>query len=30
MGTKDLGWALKNGDLDKVKEVIGTDVSFKN
>ena len=24
---KNLGWALKNGDLDKVKEIIESDVS---
>ena len=26
---KNLGWALKNGDLDRVKEQIEADVSLK-
>ena len=27
---KNLGWALKNGDLDRVKELIEPDVSLDN
>ena len=27
MSDKNLGWALKNGDLDRVKEIIEADVS---
>jgi hypothetical protein len=29
MGDKDLGWALKNGDLDKVKETIEVNVRIQ-
>ena len=29
MSDKNLGWALKNGDLDRVKEIIEADVSVK-
>ena len=28
MSDKDLGWALKNGDIDKVKEIIESNVSL--
>ena len=27
MSEKELGWALKNGEIDKVKEIIGSNVS---
>ena len=27
MSDKELGWALKNGEIDKVKEIIGSNVS---
>ena len=28
MSDKELGWALKNGDIDKVKEIIESNVSL--
>ena len=30
MSDKNLGWALKNGDLDRVKEIIEADVSVEH